>query len=517
MPRTAERGSAQTATPSAPLSHSAHAPSAAAVRTSTSSVPTPPQSPAPVPARPPLARRWAASHRRRLVAMDAAAIIAAVAVSYLLRFPAAGLGLDTALGARYALVGVIITTIWLSALALFGTRRPAIAGDTAAEFARVTAASMAAFGLLAVLSLGFLPDIARGYLLLALGGGLALVLTGRGLAQARLRRARRNGQCRDRALLIGHPDDVAEVRARFDAEERYRTVGTASTESTGELPNRNVHCPQDIAAWAGELHADTVILASPPADGQELRRLAWALEGTAAEIALASPLNDIADERLRVEPGDGAALLVVELPRFEGGRHHVKRAFDIVASALSLLIAGPIIGVLALLVRLTSPGPAFFRQTRVGRDGTTFTMIKLRTMVVTAERDLDALRAQSEGAGPLFKMKNDPRVTRLGAVLRRFSLDELPQIWNVLRGDMSLVGPRPPLPREVADYDAPARRRLLITPGLTGLWQVGGRSELSWEESIRLDLYYVENWSLRGDLAIILRTLGVLIRPSGAY
>jgi exopolysaccharide biosynthesis polyprenyl glycosylphosphotransferase len=210
-------------------------------------------------------------------------------------------------------------------------------------------------------------------------------------------------------------------------------------------------------------------------------------------------------------------LIHVEIPRFEGGKHVLKRALDIVASSLGIVIVLPLCLVLAFLIHSDSPGPVLFRQERVGRDGRTFNILKFRSMVATATDDLAGLLDRNDGSGVLFKMKNDPRVTRIGRVMRKYSLDELPQLWNILKGDMSLVGPRPPLPAEVDGYEEHVNRRLYIKPGLTGMWQVNGRSDLSWQESVRLDLYYVENWSLIGDLVILWRTLRVLTHPVGAY
>ncbi len=207
----------------------------------------------------------------------------------------------------------------------------------------------------------------------------------------------------------------------------------------------------------------------------------------------------------------------VELPNYDGGKHLLKRMLDVTLASLALLVLIPVFLVVAAAIRRDSAGPVLFRQVRVGRNGGTFRMLKFRSMVSTAEADLLDLLDQNEGSGPLFKLKNDPRITRVGRTLRKYSIDELPQFWNVLVGDMSLVGPRPPLPAEVQGYEDHVHRRLFIKPGLTGMWQVNGRSNLSWEESVRLDLYYVENWSLTGDLIILWRTFRVLVAPVGAY
>jgi exopolysaccharide biosynthesis polyprenyl glycosylphosphotransferase len=227
-------------------------------------------------------------------------------------------------------------------------------------------------------------------------------------------------------------------------------------------------------------------------------------------------LMEVAGPRLHVDPVDGFPLLRLTRPTFTGLPWIVKHLVDRVGSALLLLLVAPLLLAVAIGVKLDG-GPVLFRQTRVGRHGREFRMLKFRSMTADAERRVAELRTANEGAGPLFKMRRDPRTTRVGAVLRRYSLDELPQLVNVLLGDMSLVGPRPPLPSEVAAYGRDARRRLLVKPGLTGLWQISGRSDLSWEQSVRLDLRYVENWNLALDAQILWKTVGAVVRSRGAY
>jgi exopolysaccharide biosynthesis polyprenyl glycosylphosphotransferase len=218
-----------------------------------------------------------------------------------------------------------------------------------------------------------------------------------------------------------------------------------------------------------------------------------------------------------IRPVCGLSLLQMERPELKGWRRLVKGGFDRTAAGLCLLVLLPVLVALAVAVKLSSPGPVFFRQARVGRDSQTFEMLKFRSMEDGADRLVEQLMPRSNGNGVLFKMVLDPRVTRVGRFMRRYSLDELPQLVNVLRGDMSLVGPRPPLPSEVERYGVDMRRRFTVKPGLTGLWQVSGRSNLSWEDSIRLDVHYVENWSLFLDLMILGRTFGAVIRGDGAY
>ena len=249
-------------------------------------------------------------------------------------------------------------------------------------------------------------------------------------------------------------------------------------------------------------------------------RLGWALEGTDIDLVVAPGIMDVAGPRVLTRPVQGLPLIHVEAPSFSGPTRVLKNALDRVGAAIAVLVFAPVLLAVAVAVKREDDGPVIFRQERVGRDGRTFGMFKFRSMVAGAEGQLPELLDANEAAGPLFKLRADPRVTRVGAFIRRYSLDELPQLFNVLRGEMSLVGPRPPLPREVALYEQAAQRRLLVKPGMTGLWQISGRSDLSWEESVRLDLYYVENWTPVLDLMIMWRTVLVVTQPEttgGAY
>jgi len=284
-------------------------------------------------------------------------------------------------------------------------------------------------------------------------------------------------------MIMGHKPDTHSIVAALDA------------------------CGADaVAVSAGvQLHPQT------------LRHLGWELAARNIGLIMAPALTDIAGPRIHTQQVAGLPLIHVTTPTLEGGQRVAKRLFDLTTAGLLLVMASPAMILVALLVKLDNPGPVLFRQERVGMEGKRFFMIKFRSMVVDAEGRLAELARQNEGSGPLFKMRNDPRVTRLGGFLRRFSVDELPQLLNVLSGSMSLVGPRPPLPGEVEAYESDVRRRLLVKPGLTGLWQVSGRSNLSWQDSVRLDLYYVENWSLAGDLIIMLRTVRAVFRSTGAY
>ncbi|MGO1972256.1 MAG: sugar transferase [Propionibacteriaceae bacterium] len=248
-----------------------------------------------------------------------------------------------------------------------------------------------------------------------------------------------------------------------------------------------------------------------------LRRLAWSLEGTSVDLLVHPGLVEVAGPRMHIRPYQGLPLLQIDQPHFSGWRRIFKRIFDLVATSVGLLLISPVLLALAVAIKAHDRGPIIFRQRRVGIDGRPFTMYKFRSMCTDAEERLAQLLAMNEGAGPLFKLKADPRVTPIGRILRKYSLDELPQLFNVLTGEMSLVGPRPPLQTEVDEYGLDARRRLLVQPGVTGLWQVSGRSLLSWEETVRLDLRYVENWTLTFDLLILWKTVFAVVGQRGAY
>ena len=274
----------------------------------------------------------------------------------------------------------------------------------------------------------------------------------------------------------------------------------------------------DVAAAVRRFGADTVaVLACPEMDGGRLRELAWELEKTGTDLFVAPTLLDVAGPRTTIRPVAGLPLLHVDHPELAGTKQAVKSVFDKTCAAVALLMLAPLFAVIAISIRLADHGPVLFRQTRIGKNGQGFTVYKFRTMVPDAEQRKSDLATFNEATGVLFKIRRDPRITRLGACLRRWSLDELPQLINVLIGDMSLVGPRPALPAEVAGYSGHMRRRLVVKPGMTGLWQVSGRSDVSWEEAERLDVHYVENWSLALDLQVLWKTGSAVIRGSGAY
>jgi exopolysaccharide biosynthesis polyprenyl glycosylphosphotransferase len=474
-------------------------------------------------------QRWQRRYRRRLRLTDSLVILGSVALAGWVQISGiAGGSIDDVAEDpwMYLRASLVTYLLWVLALVVFHTRDPKVTGSGSAEYRRVIHATSSAFGLLAI---GFIVLQSQGIrteLLVALPMGLVTLVFGRWLCRRWLMHQREVGQFVARALVVGSRRDVAYVvgAIRGSGLSGYQVVGVTLVDDDAtsiELDGRTIRAygtSDTVAQIAASLGADAVILASMHADDPEYpKRLAWELEGTAAELVLSSPLADVAGPRMSLVPIEGLPLIQVTIPTFEGGRYALKRAMDIVIACLALTVIGLITPIIALAIKADSPGPVFFRQERVGRDGRTFRMVKFRSMGVDAEAQKSALQAQNEGAGPLFKMKADPRVTRVGAFLRKYSLDELPQFWNVLVGDMSAVGPRPPLPSEVAEYHGRVYRRLYINPGITGLWQVSGRSDLSWEESVRLDLRYVENWSVMTDLMIMWRTAAIMMKPDGAY
>jgi exopolysaccharide biosynthesis polyprenyl glycosylphosphotransferase len=336
-----------------------------------------------------------------------------------------------------------------------------------------------------------------------------------------LHRRRSRGAAMARALVVGDATSVHNVISdlRGATYRGYRVVGVC-------LPSIADRPPQDGAPTLGALadipqvaydhRIDVVIVSGSELAGSALRRLSWALGRMSVDLVVVPGLVEVLGPRLQIRPTAGLSLLEVETspPR---RRLLAKAVLDRALGATMLLVASPVILAAAVAVRATSPGPAFFRQQRIGVDGRTFTLWKLRSMYTDAEARRAALLASSDRDGVMFKMHRDPRITPVGRVLRRYSVDELPQLWNVVRGDMSLVGPRPPLPQEVDEYHDAVYRRLRVRPGLTGLWQVSGRADLSWDESVRLDLRYVDNWSVAMDLLILWKTGRAVLGGSGAY
>lgn len=468
---------------------------------------------------------WEASYARRLVVTD---ILALVWVTFGVQIAWFGFDsqtvdgsiADLAIGYTAVSIGIIIA--WLIVLALYDTRDSRYIGTGAGEYRRIVDSAIRLFALVAIVSYAFKIDLARGYIFIAFPLGVILLLFTRWMWRQWLNAQRRNGHFTANVVLVGSSNSVEHIARELGRhpEEGYRVVGACVPDGVIGTMLAGSTTPvlgriRDAVSALRAAGADTVAVTSSDELGaQAVRELSWELEGGREHLIVAPSLTEINGPRIHTRPVAGLPLIHVEMPRYDGATLFFKRAFDIVGSAVLITVLSPLLLVLALLVKLTSPGPVLYRQERIGLNGEPFDMLKFRSMRVNADSELNALlSAQGRGDTPLFKIENDPRVTSIGHVLRKYSLDEFPQLFNVLLGAMSLVGPRPQREGEVALYDAAARRRLLLKPGMSGLWQVGGRSSLGWEDAIRLDLYYVENWSLTSDLVILWRTVRAVLAP----
>lgn len=460
-------------------------------------------------------RQWTAMVRRiqaRAVATDAVMSLV-VACAFIL--PVYGDDPTSLLMVAGSVVGFVILT------AAFRGYDPRRLGDGPEEFQSILRASAAAAALLMAASYATKAEVSR----LVVFGGVPVLLLAAAAGRFALRKMvhaqRRRGVAMKRTLLVGEVADVTRIAGEL-AGATYHGYGVEAVcvPSPGELSDVEGHpvlgSLADTAQIVVDRAIDVVVVAGPGMSGEGLRRLSWALDRLGAQLVVVPDLLEVQGPRISLRPAAGLSLLEVEVaaPR----RRLLAKAFmDRAMGAFLLVVAAPVILVAAAAVKLTSRGPAFYSQTRVGLDGTTFTMRKLRSMYVDADQRRGELAEDSDGNGMLFKMRRDPRVTPVGRFLRRYSIDELPQLLNVVLGDMSLVGPRPPLGEEVAQYSDPVHRRLRVRPGLTGLWQVSGRSDLSWEESVRLDLRYVDNWSVAMDLLILWKTWRAVMAGVGAY
>ncbi|HSK25736.1 MAG TPA: sugar transferase, partial [Jiangellales bacterium] len=408
---------------------------------------------------------------------------------------------------------------------------PRFLGNGPEEYHRVALAALVLVAAVGTVSWAVKAEVARSYVavvipVLAVGSVLL-----RRLARRRLHRRRAVGECLQRTVVVGPAGPVADLVQQLRQEPHHglvvvaaclpdprdRTASLIDALTAGEV--LTVAGVDEVLSTVDRCGADVLAVLPCPELGQErLRRLAWSLEDRDVDLLMAPAVLDVAGPRTTIRPVSGVPLLHVATPELSGSRRVARALLDRVGAAALLVLALPVLLGVAVAVRVTSPGPALFRQRRVGLGGREFTMLKFRTMVRDAEDRLaEVAHLNTHREGVLFKAPDDPRVTRLGAWLRRTSLDELPQLFNVLTGSMSLVGPRPPLPGEARRYEGHVHRRFLVRPGLTGLWQVSGRADLSWEESVRLDLRYVEHWSFALDISILWRTLLVVLRRAGAY
>jgi exopolysaccharide biosynthesis polyprenyl glycosylphosphotransferase len=467
------------------------------------------------------APRWEHRYVVGLLTIDLLATLIASVAGFIIRFREV-----SAFNYGYASLSLAFPLLWVAALYLaraYETRFLFVGTD---EYHRVMMTGVALVALISFVAYASHIEVARGYVLAVLPLATVTDLVARYAWRKQLHRMRVDGRCMRRVLVVGYERSVANLCRQF-RRERYHGMEVVGACLPPHRPSRAriedvgvdvLGTFHDVAEAAIMAQADTVaVLACPELDAEALRRLAWQLEPTRTSLLVAPALLDVAGPRTTIRPVDGLPLLHVEHAELSGVRRAVKTVFDTVVAAIALVFLSPLMLAIAAAVRLSDRGPALFCQVRIGRDGRPFKLYKFRTMQVDAEERLAELLALNEHQGVMFKIRRDPRITRVGAWLRKYSLDELPQLLNVLLGNMSLVGPRPPLPREVEMYPDYVRRRLVVKPGITGLWQVSGRADLSWEEAVRLDLRYVENWSLAVDIMILIRTVSAVARSAGAY
>ncbi|MEP7055351.1 MAG: sugar transferase [Actinomycetota bacterium] len=466
---------------------------------------------------------WETGYATALVVVDAFAVTIAAFIALRTRF---GQGPAAVGGVSYDWVTATFAPAWVLLMATGRAYETRFLGGGSEEYKRVFNAAIRFTAVVATLAYATKIELARGYVGIALPLATLFTLAFRHIARQVVYHYRARGDFCHRVLVVGNRQQVIELIRQVRREPRAGlvVVGACVTGDTGTLMVGSDVIPvmggiSDVVAALQTLDIDTVaVAASPGVTAGTLRRLSWEIEGSGVDLVVAPQLTDIAGPRIHIRPVAGLPLLYVEEPQLTGARRILKGLFDRIVAGLLVLAFSPVLIAITIIIRAMSKGPALFRQTRVGRNGEEFTVIKFRTMRADAEAQLAALQSQNVNAdGLLFKIKSDPRITREGKWLRKYSLDELPQLFNVLRGEMSLVGPRPPLPTEAARYGDDVRRRLLVKPGITGLWQISGRSDLDWEETVRLDLYYVENWSIPFDFLILWRTLYAVLEGKGAY
>ncbi|HPU12321.1 MAG TPA: sugar transferase [Aeromicrobium sp.] len=419
----------------------------------------------------------------------------------------------------YPQFGLIVAFIWWWMLALFETRDARILGEGVEEYRRIGRATAVTFGVIAVVSVIVKLDFSRGYIAVALPIGLVSLLGSRWAWRRWLRKRRAGGDFLTGVLVVGNELSAQRISAVFAADpgSGYRVVGRWDPDTFvrgNDVNPKSIHPGlHDAVAHNG---ATAVMITDPQSLGtQGVRSLSWELDGV--EILVSPHFVDVSPERVALTYLSGEPVIRLDEPQFARAGGLAKTTFDRVIALLLIVVASPVLVAAAIAVKVSSPGPVLFGHQRVGKDGKPFTMWKFRSMRDGADQELKDLLLESGAADtPLFKIENDPRVTKVGRFLRRTSLDELPQFFNVLTGSMSLVGPRPQVPEEVSLYRGLESARLHVRPGITGMWQVSGRSNLEWDEAARLDLYYVENWSMLVDLVILWRTVGVVVRGDGA-
>ncbi len=471
-------------------------------------------------------RDWPARYAGWLVYGDTVVIIATMAAFRLLVLPPGTVEVSWPGGFHvpYWVALLFVAVVWLVGLSVADTRERHIVGNGIHEYRRIVNATIGVFAFCVSLAFFLRMDVARTLFLVAMPLGMVALVFTRWVWRQWLRGQQRNAKYVYRALVLGEPLKAAHVinSIRREPGSGFDIVGVISTGKVGTM----IKSVPVVGGFAHVVHAmdaadaDTIIIAGADDLGPEAtRRLGWDVADRDGNLVVAPALTDVAGPRIHTRPAAGLPLVHVEFPRLEGAKRFGKRAFDIFCSTLLIVMLSPVMLATALAIRIESEGPVIYRQVRIGRRGREFGMLKFRSMVADADDQLASLLdLQGTSDRPLFKVNDDPRITTVGRFIRKHSIDELPQLLNVFTGRMSLVGPRPQREAEVALYDEAARRRMLVKPGMSGLWQVSGRSALSWEDALRLDLYYVENWSFTQDIQILFRTLRAVLAPgAGAH
>ncbi|MGV9194702.1 sugar transferase [Microbacterium sp. MC2] len=469
-------------------------------------------------------RDWPARYAGWLVYSDVAVIVVTMLLFRVLMLPLGPVEVSWPGGFHvpYWIALLVVAGVWLIGLSVADTRERHIVGNGIHEYRRIVNATIGVFAFCVALAFFLRMDVSRALFVVAMPVGMVGLLFTRWLWRQWLRDQQRNAKYVYRALVLGEPRKAGHVidSIRREHGSGFDIVGVIGPGEVGTLIK---HVPvvggfSQVVDAMDATDADTIIIAGADDLGPEAtRRLGWDIADREGNLVVAPALTDVAGPRIHTRPAAGLPLVHVEFPRLEGAKRISKRAFDIVCSILLIIVLSPVMLAAAIAIRVESEGPVIYRQVRIGRRGREFGMLKFRSMVADADDQLASLLdLQGTSDRPLFKINDDPRITAVGRFIRKHSIDELPQLFNVLTGHMSLVGPRPQRAAEVELYDEAARRRMLVKPGMSGLWQVSGRSALSWEDALRLDLYYVENWSFTQDLQILFRTVRAVLAPGNS-
>ena len=473
-------------------------------------------------------------YSKGVMLVDALVLIATTMITYLINYGSLqntdniydeGL-LDLTVSPQF--VGLGIGFSWLLMLTLFRSRDPKIVGSDNVEYQRVLNSGIVVLGLLALVTMYFKVDVSRVYVTEVIVIGIIALLLARKSGRVWLNNHRNAGNYTRRVAIYGPIQEVELELQRYAAHKDSEFEPYFTIEDKGGLVLKHIGSDQtistDVSHLAEVLAAENIellqVVGSGPSTEKMHKKLQWALDGWDISFVVSPAITGVSSSRLTTRVIAGTPLIKITSSKFSGPQYFFKTVMDLIGSILALLISLPVVLITAIFVKLEDKGPAFFTQTRVGLNGQHFTMYKLRSMKVGAELEhaerQQALADQLTNSN-MFKDPEDPRITKVGKIIRKYSIDELPQFLNVLKGDMSLVGPRPPLLSEVEQWKGHENRRLLVKPGVTGPWQIGGRSLLTWEETVAIDLNYVENWSVLTDLSIIFKTVVYVLRGSGAF